>query len=91
MNRRCVGGLDQGNNPVIFGSLREFGSAAYDFKSVPVKGAKILAEQGEKVINVLYEVKDIADLPFVEKNKIAPSKSAIASLEDYITALSLIQ
>ncbi len=85
MNRRCLAGLDQASTPVDFGSLRQFGADTYDFENVPAKEEIILAEQGEKVINVLYEIKDIDDVPFVEKGKLLSSG---VSLDTYLSALA---
>lgn len=82
MNRRCLAGLDQGSSPINFGSLRKFGEAEYEFETVPEQGEAVLAEQGEKVINIMYEVKDI-DSPFVAKGM--PLK--VNGLDEYLSQL----
>lgn len=87
MNRRCLAGLDQTTTPIDFGSLRQFGSDNYDFPVVPAKGEPILAEQGEKVINLLYEIEDQQDVPFVATG--VPLPESVDTLESYVDALKL--
>ena len=45
-----------------YGSLSEFGSSTYDFTTTPATGGTIYAEQGQKTIDLLLKVKDIAGL-----------------------------
>ena len=47
MQRRCY-----------YGSLTKFAGSAYDFTETPVKGGKIRAEQGLKVIEPLLQICD---------------------------------
>ena len=89
MNRRCLAGFDERETPIEFGSLRRFGSTEFDFTNVPEKGKKILTEHGEKTVNILYEIKDISEVNYVEKNKKLPEKGKIESLTEYLAAISL--
>lgn len=89
MNRRCLAGLDQGSSPTDFGSLRSFGSETYDFTQIPAKNGKILREQGEKTINVLYEIKDLENLDYVKKESQIPYDGDFLALNEYLDRLSI--
>ena len=42
-----------------YGSLTSYGSSSYDFTTSPTSDAKILTEQGQKVRDLLLQIKDI--------------------------------
>ncbi|MGF6376844.1 hypothetical protein M2140_001922 [Clostridiales Family XIII bacterium PM5-7] len=84
MERRSLAGLDQDEEPIDFGSLREFSEEEYDFVEVPEKGSRVLAEHGEKTINILYAVED-QEASFVRKGEPLPS---VNSLDDYLDLIS---
>jgi len=56
-----------------YGSLSSFAGTTYDFTTTPTKGGAILAEHGQKTIDLLLQIKDNGNLKFVKQNELIPS------------------
>lgn len=56
-----------------YGSLAEYGSADYDFIETPVKDELIMAEHGQKTIDLLLKIENYGDLIPSEKGSLIPS------------------
>lgn len=55
-----------------YGSLAGYAAAAYDFSSPPVSGGLILAEHGQKTIDLLLKIKDYPGLKAVKAGEVIP-------------------
>lgn len=63
-----------------YGDISKYGADNYDFKTDANVDSEILAEQGEKTINLLYAIKDIG-IEQAAKDKILPENApTLASL-----------
>ena len=76
------------NSSSSFGSLSEYGGAAYDFNVTPSENSKILQEHGQKTINILYRIQDQKNCAYVKDESRMPADNNFATLNSYIDNLS---
>ena len=86
VKKRCLNDMDQ-SNAVDFGSLRPI-TADMNFTNSVQRGALIKKEHGDKTINFLYEIKDIASVAYVVEHGLLPSYEKYLDLETFLNALS---
>lgn len=60
-----------------YGSLEEYAGSNYDFATSPVKNGVILADQGDKTVNLLLMIKDITGVDKTQAGKILPNSESI--------------
>lgn len=86
VKKRCLNDMDQSNS-IDFGSLRPI-TADMNFTNPVQKGALIKKEHGDKTINFLYEIKDIASVDYVVANGLLPTQEKYLDLETFLNTLS---
>ena len=70
-----------------YGSLSSFSGTAYDFATSPKQGGIILAEHGQKTIDLLLQIKDKDNLVLVKQNALIPD-GFDSSLITYVDTLA---
>lgn len=71
-----------------YGTINNYSTTAYDFNVKPTQGQPIIAEHGQKTIDLLLQIKDKGDLKLVKQGDAIPD-SWDASLLTYVDNLSL--
>lgn len=70
-----------------FGSVSGYSQSGYDFTKIPVQGEVILAEHGQKTIDLLLKIASLGDLKAVASGEPIPNSFTYEKIIDLLSVL----